>query len=171
MAITLLGNCIAVLPKSRVCIEVVVYHMRLCNKYFVFFSLVASGQHEKNINDIAPTSRDTIINHSGPVVNYGDEMTRQTRNLKQFLRLNLYQHYKVNRMTNKANQIIQALFDAFMSDPYLLPPETLYCIRDKQGGNDDIRRARVISDYIAGMTDRYAIEEYRRLFNVTQLSS
>ena len=125
---------------------------------------------EQNINDIAPKSRDTITNHSGPVVSYSDEMSRQTRNLKKFLRSNLYQHYKVNRMTNKANNIIQALFDAFMNDPYLLPPETLYCIRDKQVSNDDARRARVIADYIAGMTDRYAIEEYRRLFNVTQLS-
>ncbi len=124
---------------------------------------------KNNIDAIRPDSRDTIINHSHPVVGYSDEMSKQTRNLKKFLRNNLYQHYKVNRMTNKANKIIQALFDAFMHDPYLLPPETLLYISNKQTENKDPARARVIADYIAGMTDRYAIEEYRKLFNVTQL--
>jgi len=125
---------------------------------------------KKNIDAIAPKSRDTIINHSGPVVTYCEEMGEQTRSLKKFLRNNLYQHYKVNRMTNKADKIIQALFDAFMNDIFLLPPETLHSIKNKHAEIDNARRARVIADYIAGMTDRYAIEEYRRLFNVTQLS-
>jgi len=125
---------------------------------------------ENNIGAIAPKSRNTITHHSGPVVVYSSQMGEQTRHLKKFLRNNLYQHYKVNRMTNKADKIIQALFDAFMNNSLLLPPETLHNIKSKQADTDDTRRARVIADYIAGMTDRYAIDEYRRLFNVTQLS-
>ena len=72
--------------------------------------------------------------------------------------MHLYQHYRVNRMSSKAQRIIKSLFDAFMENPKLLPPQ--YQEKAKQD------RARTIADYIAGMTDRYAIKEYRHLFSV-----
>ncbi|MBL8484278.1 MAG: deoxyguanosinetriphosphate triphosphohydrolase, partial [Rhodocyclaceae bacterium] len=70
----------------------------------------------------------------------------------------LYRHFQVNRMTNKARRIIQELFAAFMEAPELLPPQFLEMARAD--------KARAIADYIAGMTDRYAMREHRRLFSV-----
>ncbi len=80
--------------------------------------------------------------------------------LKQFLRKHLYQHYKVNRMSAKATRIIQDLFTAFMAQPNLMPSE------HQQAADKD--QARAVSDYIAGMTDRYAIREHRRLFAIEE---
>ena len=88
-------------------------------------------------------------------------LSTEQRELKQFLRTQLYQHYRVNRMSGKARRIIKALFDAFMQDPKLLPPQYQDKARHDQ--------ARAIADYIAGMTDRYAMKEYRHLFSVEEL--
>ncbi|MGH8812472.1 MAG: deoxyguanosinetriphosphate triphosphohydrolase, partial [Advenella sp.] len=70
----------------------------------------------------------------------------------------LYRHYKVMRMANKASTIVQSLFKAFVDDPRLMPADYRH--------DDERRQARAIADYIAGMTDRYAIKEYKRLFVV-----
>ena len=78
--------------------------------------------------------------------------------LKRFLHANLYRHYQVMRMTAKAQRVVGDLFAAFSTDPRLLPPT--FRSEDEQ--------ARRIADYIAGMTDRYAMREYRRLFAVDE---
>ena len=101
---------------------------------------------------------------------FSKTMMEQKLELKQFLRKNLYQHYRVHRMSKKAAVVIDALFNAFMDDLKILPTEALeHCniLKDKHG-NEGV--ARGISDYIAGMTDRYAIVEYERIFNPRQLS-
>ncbi|THF62972.1 deoxyguanosinetriphosphate triphosphohydrolase [Pseudothauera nasutitermitis] len=95
------------------------------------------------------------------LVAYSDELQPRLRELKRFLRDNLYRHYQVLRMTNKARRIVTDLFDAFMAEPQLLPPQ--YQARGRDG------MARAIADYIAGMTDRYAIKEHRRLFAVGEI--
>ncbi len=90
--------------------------------------------------------------------------------LKRFLRQNLYQHYQVNRMTSKARRIVTELFEIFMREPILLPPS--YQIAQAAGvdaGEHQGRQARSIADYIAGMTDRYAMREHRRLFTIDEL--
>ena len=87
-------------------------------------------------------------------------MQKQQLELKQFLRNNLYRHYRVNRMSAKATRIVSELFAAFIQDTGLMPAE--FQVED----NPD-RQARAVSDYIAGMTDRYAIREYQRLFTVS----
>ena len=83
--------------------------------------------------------------------------------LKRFLRKNLYQHYQVNRMTSKARRIVTDLFGIFISGPQLLPPD--YQVTTA----DPLEQARKVADYIAGMTDRYAMREYRRLFAVDEI--
>jgi dGTPase len=88
-------------------------------------------------------------------------MHTEHKELKHFLRINLYQHYQVLRMTNKARRIISDLFGAFMDDPRLLPPQYQQMARTD--------KPRAIADYIAGMTDRYAIREHRRLFAVGEI--
>jgi dGTPase len=95
-------------------------------------------------------------------VGLSDEIREQQHELKHYLRVNLYQHYQVMRMTSKAARIIQSLFDAFLAEPRLLSPEHQENVQ--RGG------ARAISDYIAGMTDRYAMREYRRIFGVEEIS-
>lgn len=101
---------------------------------------------------------------------FSDTMTEKKLELKQFLRKNLYQHYRVHRMTKKAADVIEALFNAFMDDPGILPPEAINHCRQLKERNGDRGTARGVADYIAGMTDRYAIVEFERIFNPRQLS-
>ncbi|NOT18443.1 MAG: deoxyguanosinetriphosphate triphosphohydrolase [Sulfuriferula sp.] len=93
-----------------------------------------------------------------PLIGFSTEIAKQNLELKQFLRKNLYRHYRVNRMTTKAARVVSELFQVFISTPALLPTE-----HQPKSGEDT---PRVIADYIAGMTDRYAMREYRRLFAI-----
>jgi dGTPase len=95
-----------------------------------------------------------------PLAAFSAEIHAQQHELKVFLHTNLYRHYRVMRMNAKARRIISDLFQAFMEDNRLLPPQFQ---RQAQ-----IDRARTVSDYIAGMTDRYAIKEHRRLFAIEE---
>jgi len=86
--------------------------------------------------------------------------------LKRFLREQLYNHYRVRRMTRKAELIVSDLFGVFMDDPRILPPQ----YHDKVRATPDSKTAcaRVVADYIAGMTDRYAIREHKRLHDPSE---
>lgn len=116
----------------------------------------------KSINDIRRNSTELIV--------FSDEMAELLLILKQFLRRNLYQHYRVRRMSVKASRIIRALFDAFLEDNKLMPPETMAKAIHLKSEQGDAGTARAVSDYIAGMTDRYAIKEYERIFNPSHLT-
>ena len=101
--------------------------------------------------------------HAAPrLVAYSDPLLPRLRELKVFLRDKLYRHYQVLRMTNKARRIVGDLFAAFMDDPHILPPQYQAMARED--------KPRAIADYIAGMTDRYAMKEHRRLFAVGEIS-
>ena len=80
--------------------------------------------------------------------------------LRRFLHENMYRHFRVNRARSKAKRIVRALFDLFFAEPETLPPEW----RGRDDLSDPHRRARLVCDYIAGMTDRYAMREHQRLF-------
>ena len=100
--------------------------------------------------------------HRAPrLIGHTPEMRAQLNALKTFLRQHLYQHYQVLRMTDKARRILTDLFGAFMNDPRLLPPQYQHMAREDT--------PRAIADYIAGMTDRYAMKEHRRLFAVGEI--
>jgi len=94
-----------------------------------------------------------------PLIRFSDAMRAETVALKRFLYANLYRHFQVNRMRVKASRIVRELFEAFLADPVLLPG-------DYQVQGDPHKQARKIADYIAGMTDRYAIREHRRIFSL-----
>ena len=107
---------------------------------------------------------------AGPLIAFSDGMRAEASTMKRFLRKNLYQHYQVNRMTSKARRIVTELFDIFMSEPILLPPS--YQIAQGDGASADeckSQQARSVADYIAGMTDRYAMREHRRLFTIDEI--
>jgi dGTPase len=124
----------------------------------------------QNIEQANPQSIDDVRNHDSKMMAFSDEMNEKKLQLKQFLRKNLYQHYRVHRMTKKAADVIDALFNAFMDDPQILPEEAKSHYDTLKARNGEAGAARSIADYIAGMTDRYAIVEYERIFNPRQLS-
>ncbi len=94
------------------------------------------------------------------VATYSDRIGKENRELKRFLFDRFYRHYRVARMAAKADRTIRALFSAFVDEPAQLPPETQ---ANLSGSGKNLHR--VVCDYIAGMTDRYAIAEHRRLFD------
>lgn len=151
------------LPERRIVHEVV---RRMINRQVV--DLVEISQ--KQLVGAPLADSDAVRRLSQPLIGFSLSMQAQNLELKQFLRKNLYQHYRVRRMTSKAARVIAGLFEAFMSDPYLLPPESLRNVQVFEQSKGDMGRARAVADYIAGMTDRFAIKEYDRLFNPIQLT-
>jgi len=106
-----------------------------------------------------------VRSQPGPLIGFGDATREMNYVLKTFLREQVYKHYKVRRMTGKARRVVRELFDVFFNDPTLMPDEheatgtRLELVQGPAG------RARAVADYIAGMTDRYAILEHSRLFD------
>ncbi|NEX92197.1 deoxyguanosinetriphosphate triphosphohydrolase [Caulobacter sp. 17J65-9] len=97
-----------------------------------------------------------------PLVGFSSQMAEDLARLRQFLHTRMYRHYRVNRTRSQARRILAEMFNLFMAEPEVLPTE-LY---ERVKGRDQGGRARVVCDYVAGMTDRYAIEEHRRLFHL-----
>ena len=116
---------------------------------------------EKLIKAQQPEHIDDVRN--APVlIAFSDKVRADATELKQCLHTNLYRHYQVQRMTSKARRCVSELFALFMKEPDLLPPDYLVI-------NNEAKQARKVADYIAGMTDRYAMREYRRLFYVDDI--
>jgi len=96
-----------------------------------------------------------------PLAAFSPALLDEHRELKRFLHRHLYRHYKVARMSSKAGRIISDLYTAFTGDARLLPPE--------HQARESLEGARAVADYIAGMTDRYAMREHRRIFAVEEI--
>ncbi len=118
-----------------------------------------------NIRAAAPTSAADVRARSKPLVSFSAEVSQEQLKLKQFLNQRVYRHYKVLRMTSKAKLVVTRLFDTFTGDPKLMPPEHQESAAQLDGRLGASGRARAVADYIAGMTDRYAIMEHERLFD------
>ena len=122
------------------------------------------------LREAAPADIDAVRRHPEPLIRYSEAMREQNLELKRFLRTRLYQHYRVHRMTAKAARVITALFEAFNADLRLLPDGARErCLRLEETAGAD-GRARGVADYVAGMTDRYAIREYERIYNPKELT-
>ncbi|MGZ8256740.1 MAG: deoxyguanosinetriphosphate triphosphohydrolase [Gallionella sp.] len=115
---------------------------------------------ESNIRAAQLSSLDEVY-QAPTMLAFSEVVFEQQRSLKKFLHSNLYRHYKVMRMSCKAQRIITDLFEVFMADARLLPPQF------QAAAKSDC--ARAVADYIAGMTDRYAIREHRRIFAVEEV--
>ena len=117
-------------------------------------------QSRENIQRAGPATAEAV--RAAPVlIAFSPELAEEQVHLKQFLRIHLYRHYRVNRMMGKARRIVRELFEVFAAQPSLMPDE--HQARAQQEG------VRAVADYIAGMTDRYAIREHRRLFSVDEM--
>ncbi|MDZ4262252.1 MAG: deoxyguanosinetriphosphate triphosphohydrolase, partial [Pseudomonadota bacterium] len=123
-----------------------------------------------NLGRVQPESIDAVRAMDGALICFSDEMNEFNLEMKRFLRRQLYQHYRVQRMTTKAGRVIRELFDIFMAEPKLLPPEASREANAFEEQRGEEGRARAVADYIAGMTDRYAIREYGRMFDPAALT-
>ena len=120
------------------------------------------------IAEAAPDSVEAVRARPAPLLRFGDEVAAEHLELKRYLRQHLYRHYKVLRMTTKAGRVVRELFDAMHGDPDLMPTEHQQAARRFEAADGEAGRARAVADYIAGMTDRYAILEHRRLFDPSE---
>jgi dGTPase len=116
-----------------------------------------------NLASLKPKSAVDIRNARQTVVSFSFEMVKNINVLREFLQARMYRHSKVNRACAKAREIVKDLFVFFMEQPNCLPNAWFEATRAENGST--IHRARVIADYIAGMTDRYAVQEHRKLFS------
>jgi len=124
----------------------------------------------QRLEQIQPQSIEDVRNHPESLISFSETMRSANQQLKQFLRQNLYSHYRVHRMTNKAQRIIDGLFSAFLDEPKLLNHEYQKHVNSLEKIDGMPGRARAVADYVAGMTDRYAITEYQRIFDPTELT-
>jgi dGTPase len=123
---------------------------------------------QSNIDAAQPRSIDDVRLQSKPLAALSETGREEHTELMMFLRDRVYRHYKVARMTSKARRVMRELFESFFNDINLLPTEyrTLAANAEKDRGADG--RARAVADYIAGMTDRFAIGEHGRLLDPTE---
>ena len=115
----------------------------------------------RRLAEAAPRDVEAVRALKAPVVAFSEAMRENDRALKAFLFKRMYRHYRVNRMAAKTRRVVMELFEAYVRAPSCLPDEW----RAQTEGSGPSETARVIADYIAGMTDRFALEEHRRLFD------
>ena len=125
---------------------------------------------QTNIEAVNPANIDEVRSHPEEIMAYSDEMRQHKLALKRFLREHLYRHYRVLRMSSKSKRIIIAMFEAFMDDSQLLPTEHRKKALQLESSHGESGKARTIADYIAGMTDRYAISEHDKIFKPEHLT-
>ncbi len=122
---------------------------------YLIEDLVTTTRENLECSTIVSTAQ--VRDHAKPLIQLSEEVADLNRSLKKFLHARLYRHYKVERMRLKAQMFLTRLFECYLENPTLLPQSC-------QERYDQYGRERVICDFIAGMTDRYALDEYKRLF-------
>jgi dGTPase len=122
------------------------------------------SQTSRNIRGIA--SVEEVRSAGKSLATFSKEMQQAHRVLRAFLMERMYRHYKVNRMTSKARRVVQDLFTMLHAEPECLPTHW-QSIAGKAGSQ---QAARAVADFIAGMTDRFALEEHRRLFDLSMVN-
>jgi dGTPase len=123
-------------------------------------------QTRANLEEVHPQTPDDIRHCGKQIVAFSEEMREQVDELRSFLFDRMYRHYSINRIWLKVERIVTDLFDAFTKNYRLLPDPWQRRVEEAGGMIDNIALARIVSDYIAGMTDRYAIREHEKLFDL-----
>ena len=153
-------------------------HPRLSGRrlvYRIVRDLIASQVHDlieasqDRIRAAAPASPDAVRQLDQPLIGFSTGMQTRHRSLKRFLFDQLYCHYRVHRMTTKSAQVVRELFTTLMSDWRLLPPQYRLAAEARWAERGERGQARVVADYIAGMTDRFALDEHERLLTPKRL--
>lgn len=128
------------------------------------------AESAQRIRAAAPGSVAQVRAREQPLICFSEQMSWRHQRLKEFLFARLYRHYRVARMVNKMQRVVNELFELFLAEPDLMPhqPRQMAARAVERHGRSG--RARAVADYIAGMTDRFAIEEHRRLFRPEELT-
>lgn len=142
-------------PESRQIHEAIrrLIHM-MCKDVFEQTKANIESANIKTVEDIRGLGK--------PLVEFSPKMQQVNKQLKAFLMEHMYRHYKVNRMSSKARRVVKELCQFFLAEPECLPTEW----RRQIVAGDRMQSARVVADYIAGMTDRYALKTYQQIFEV-----
>ncbi len=120
------------------------------------------GETRRRLDAARPRSADAVRRHGRPLVAFSERLRQQERALRRFLLERMYRHERVTARTDHARRVVSELFGWFMDDPARLPAEW----QGRTDGTGTAKTARVIADYIAGMTDRFALDEHRRILDV-----
>lgn len=115
---------------------------------------------------IRPESPDEVRAAGQNIVGFSEEMEEKVDALRDFLFERMYRHYTQNRLWGKVERIVTGLFDAFLENHRLLPTEWQQRVDEAGGATEERVRARIVADYIAGMTDRYAVAEHEKIYNL-----
>jgi dGTPase len=150
------------LPPRRLRHEVV---RRMINH--LVSDLVSHSQGQ--LESAMPADIEAVRNTDRPLLGFSPAVREENTQLKRFLHKQLYRHTRVHRMTAKAQRVVKTLFEAFLGDPELLPAKVQAGAQALRARHGDPGLARAVADYVAGMTDRYAIDEYERIFDPRRL--
>ena len=120
------------------------------------------AETSRRLAEAGVNSADDVRQLGRPIAGFTDEMRNNDAGIKKFLFANMYRHYKLNRMTSKGRRVIKELFRLLIAEPECLPTEW----RVLSGAPESEQTAQVVADYLGGMTDRYALDEHRRLFDL-----
>lgn len=124
------------------------------------------AETSSRLSALAPASPDDVREAGRAMVAFSPAMDARVEELRAFLYDRMYRHYTVMRVRLKAERVVKDLFEAFLTRYQLLPDHWQKRVEDAGGMMDDTARARIVCDYIAGMTDRYAVREHERLFDL-----
>jgi dGTPase len=117
---------------------------------------------QRRIIELNPQSVAEIHNHNQPIASFSEAMRSNDAEIKKFLLENMYRHYKLNRMTSKGRRVVKDLFSLLVDEPGCLPSEW----QKKVGSSDKSATAQIVADFVGGMTDRFALDEHRKLFDL-----
>lgn len=120
------------------------------------------AETRRRLAEAKPGHVDDVRGYGAPIAAFSEDMRVADRSLRDFLRVRMYRHYRVNRMASKARRIVGDLFTLYMAQPDCLPDEW----QQSCSPADKAGTARVVADYIAGMTDRFALHEHQKLFDI-----
>jgi dGTPase len=137
----------------------------LVRRMIAYFIEDAIAESRRNLEEGGVQSIDAVRAQRAPVIGFSAATETTEKQIKQFLLRNMYRHERISRVRVEAAGVIRDLFPAFFTDPGLMPAE--WAEAAKRGARDEARLARLVCDYIAGMTDRYALAEHARLFDAT----
>lgn len=122
------------------------------------------AETSRRLAEARPESADAIRHADHPMAAFSEALEPELKQLRAFLFERMYRHWKVNRARSHAKRVLRDLFDLYFKEPEVLPPVWF----ERLDGRPPEKRARAICDYMAGMTDGYAIEEHRKLFDATR---
>ncbi len=121
-----------------------------------------TAESRRRLAEIKPRSAENVRVAGRPLIGFSEEFREKEKPLREFLFQNMYRHPDVNRKMSLARRVVRKLFELYMEEPNVMPREWARGAEQP----DRLESARMVCDYVSGMTDRYALEQFRRLFSV-----